>query len=173
MTVIPTLTTARLTLRAPGPQDFPALVEFYASDRSQFVGGPMTAEQTWRQLACEIGHWTLRGYGRWIAEDTQTGRAVGMIGLWSPEGFPEPEIGWDLFDGFEGRGYATEAARAARDFAFDTLGWVTAISLVKPANTGSARVAERLGAVRDGQFEHARFGALDIYRHPTPAGGAN
>jgi len=170
MTTAPTLTTDRLTLRAPGPRDFPALAAFYGSERSKFVGGPMTAETTWRQLACEIGHWTLCGYGRWTVLQTDTGTPVGMVGLWNPKGWPEPEIGWDLFDGFEGRGYATEAAIAARDFAYDTLGWTTAISLVKPDNRASARVAERLGARRDGTFAHARFGVLDIYRHPAPDG---
>ncbi|KGB82345.1 acetyltransferase [Rhodovulum sp. NI22] len=165
---IPTVETQRLTLRGPTQGDFPAVAAFYASDRSVFVGGPMTAEATWRHLACEIGHWALRGYGRWAVVEKTSGAICGIVGLWDPDGWPEPEIGWDLFDGFEGRGYATEAALAARGFAYDVLGWTTAISLVKPANTASARVAGRLGARRDGRFDHARFGTLDVYRHPAP-----
>ncbi|KAJ54715.1 acetyltransferase [Actibacterium mucosum KCTC 23349] len=164
--MIPTLTTERLTLRGPDARDIPFLRDFYASDRSKFVGGPKTAEDAWRQLATEIGHWTLCGYGRWIVE--ADGVQVGLIGLWNPEGWPEPEIGWDLFDGAEGKGYATEAARAARDYAYGTLGWSTAISLVAPGNDGSARVAERLGAVKETEFDHAKFGPLTIYRHPAP-----
>jgi len=168
MTAIPTLTTDRLTLRAPGPQDVAPMLAFYASERSRFVGGPLNADLAWRQLATEIGHWALRGYGRWIAEETATGQAVGMIGLWNPQGWPEPEIGWDLFEEFEGKGFATEAARAARAHAYGTLGWTTAISLVVPDNTASAAVAARLGAEKDGTFTHARLGALDIWRHPAP-----
>ena len=164
--MIPTLTTNRLILRAPTEADFDPFAAFYAGERSHFVGGPLTREAAWRMLAMEAGHWVLRGYGRWIVE--YTGTPVGMVGLFNPEGWPEPEIGWDLFDGHEGMGFATEAARAARRYAYDTLGWATAISLVKPANTGSARVAERLGCVRDGAYSHERHGVLHIWRHPAP-----
>ncbi len=165
---IPTLTSERLTLRAPGARDVDALAAFYASDRSKFVGGPMTREQSWRQLATEIGHWALCGYGRWMVDVTETGDTAGMVGLWNPEGWPEPEIGWDLMNGFEGRGYATEAAATARAYAYDVLGWSTAISLVAPENTGSAQVATRLGAHHDSDYQHPRFGLLHVYRHPGP-----
>jgi len=165
---IPTLTTERLTLRAPTEADFPALVDFYASERSQFVGGPMSDELTWRALAGELGHWALKGFGRWAVDITETGQFIGIIGLWHPFGFPEPELGWDLMDGFTGKGYATEAALAGRAHAYDTLGMTTLISLVKPANTASAAVAKRLGCVHDGDFSHVRHGFLNIYRHPAP-----
>ncbi len=102
MTAIPTLTTDRLTLRAPEQRDFDAFAAFYASDRAAFIGGPLDRERAWRQLATEAGHWQLLGYGRWIVADRATDAAVGMVGLWNPEGGPEPEIGWDLFDGAEG-----------------------------------------------------------------------
>ncbi len=166
--MIPELTTRRLRLRAPGPADFPALTAFFASDRAKFVGGPMTAERAWRQLATEIGHWTLLGYGRWAVEERTTGAFAGIVGLWNPEGWPEPEIGWDLMDGFEGKGYATEAALAARDFAYGTLGWTTAISLVAPENVASAAVARRLGAVAEADLPDFAFGPVQIWRHPSP-----
>lgn len=165
---IPTLHTDRLILRAPEPRDLPPFLAFYAGARSHLVGGPLDAEQGWRMLAMEIGHWQLCGYGRWIAERRADGVAVGLVGLFNPHGWPEPEIGWDLFDGFEGQGYATEAGRAARDYAYDRLHWPTAISLVKPANPRSAAVAARLGAVQDGMFTHQRHGPMQIWRHPPP-----
>ena len=165
---IPVLTTDRLTLRAPGPQDFETLAAFYASDRSGFVGGPMSEEQTWRALAAEIGHWSLRGYGRFSIDETSTGAFVGMVGPWNPHGWPEPELGWDLMNGHEGKGFATEAARATRDYAYETLGWETAISLVAIGNDGSARVAERLGATLESTYTHQRFGPMQVYRHPDP-----
>lgn len=165
---IPTLTTPRLTLRAPGAQDFDAFADFYASPRASFVGGPLSREQSWRMLAMEIGHWTLRGYGRWTVALKDTGEPVGMVGPFCPEGWPEPEIGWDLYNGFEGHGYATEAARAAREYAYDILGWPTAISLVKPGNDRSAAVALRLGATPDGSFTHERHGVMQVWRHPAP-----
>jgi RimJ/RimL family protein N-acetyltransferase len=167
--MIPTLQTERLTLRAPTEADFPPFRDFYAGPRSQFVGGPLTAEMAWRMLAMEIGHWWLKGFGRFIVAERATGTPVGLVGPFRPYGWPEPEIGWDLFDGFEGRGYATEAAIASRDWAFDSLGWTTAISLVKPANTASARLAQRMGAVLDGGFTHERHGPMQVWRHPAPA----
>lgn len=165
---IPTLETRRLILRAPGPQDIGPFAAFYASPRADFVGGPLTAEGSWRMLAMEIGHWTLKGFGRWIVTTRDSDEAVGMVGLFEPEGWPETEIGWDLFNGHEGKGYATEAGAAARTYAYDILGLPTVISLVKPANTGSARVAQRLGARRDGDFVHERHGPMQIWRHPAP-----
>lgn len=164
---IPTLETERLILRAPRQSDFAPFADFYGSERASFVGGPLSAELAWRMLAMETGHWALRGYGRWIAEEKATGLAVGMIGLFNPEGWLEIEIGWDLFNGFEGRGFATEAARAARRHAYGTMGLRTVMSLVKPPNAASARVAERLGCVLEGTFLHERHGPMNVWRHPA------
>lgn len=165
---IPVLHTQRLTLRAPAQQDFDTFADFFMSERAKFVGGPATREQSWRMLATELGHWPLRGYGRWSVTETATDAFVGTVGPWNPEGWPEPEIGWDLMNGHEGKGYATEAARAALDYVYGTLGWTTAISLVAPANDGSRNVARRLGARHDGMFEHERHGTLEIWRHLSP-----
>ncbi|WP_308917692.1 GNAT family N-acetyltransferase [Jannaschia sp. LMIT008] len=164
----PVLTTDRLVLRPLSADDFEALAAFYASDRSRHVGGPKDRADTWRQLAAEIGHWTLRGYGRWGVDVAATGACVGIVGCWNPEGWPEPELGWDLFDGHEGRGYATEAAAAARRWAYDAAGWRTAISLVSHGNGASARVAARLGCLHEADVE-GRFGGAQIWRHPGPA----
>lgn len=169
MTQIPTLTTDRLTLRAPTDADFPAFAEFYTSDRAMHVGGPATAEQSWRMLATELGHWSLRGYGRWAVEETATGELAGIIGPWYPLGWPEPEIGWDLMNGFEGKGYATEAAKASLEYAYNSLGWKTAISLVSPPNDGSRKVARRMGASKEGMFTHERHGVLEVWRHLSPS----
>lgn len=166
--MIPTLQTDRLTLTALGERHFEPLTAFYADHRSSFVGGPLTAERAWRVLATEIGHWSLRGFGRFAVERSDTGQMVGIVGPWCPEGLPEPELGWDLMAGFEGQGYAAEAARAARSWVYGKLGWTTAISLVDPANTPSARLAARLGCTKDGVFAHQIFGELDIWRHPGP-----
>lgn len=68
-----------------------------------------------------------------------------------------------------GKGYATEAALAARAHAYDILGWDTAISLIDPENHASKAVAKRLGAKLDYHYEHPKFGATEIWRHPAPA----
>ena len=69
----------------------------------------------------------------------------------------------------ESLGVETEAARAARDYAQDKLGWQTAISLVNPENVASARVAMRVEAWLEGAIDHPRLGHLDLYRHPGPS----
>ena len=166
--MIPTLSTERLVMRPLGIDDFAPLAGFYASDRSGFVGGPLSKELTWRVLAGEIGHWTLKGFGRWSVRLKDTDAIIGLIGLWEPHAWPEPEIGWDLYEGYEGKGYATEAGKAARDYAYGTLSWPTAISLVADGNDASARVAQRLGCQTDGRYTHPRFGTMTIWRHPAP-----
>ena len=69
-----------------------------------------------------------------------------------------------LYDGFEGQGYATEAATAMRDWAFETLGIKTLVSYVDPDNAASAAVAMRLGANRDDKAVRPAP-AVVVYRH--------
>ena len=99
--------------------------------------------------------------------------AATAFGHWrrrTTAGWPEPEIGWSLFAGEHGRGFATEAALRARDYAYRDLGWTTLMSLVHPDNRPSIRVAERLGARFEKPFV-IRGTEVGIYRHPaaTPA----
>ncbi|MGL4238745.1 GNAT family N-acetyltransferase [Tabrizicola sp.] len=166
---IPTLTTARLTLRGPGPQDFPGQAAFLASDRARFVGGPLAERLAWRALASMIGHWAMRGFGMWAVTLQGSDRAIGLVGLYFPIDWPEREIGWHIWDpACEGKGYATEAATAAREHAFGTLGWDTAVSYIDPDNIASRRVAERLGAIIDETAQ--RPGPTDVvYRHRRAA----
>ena len=163
---IPTVETERLTLRAPRADDVPAFLRFYASEASRFVGGPLPEWQAWRYLAGVLGHWTLRGFGRWIVTRRGEDAALGLVGLHDPIDWPEPEIGWMVWA--NGRGYGTEAARAARDWATGALGMTGLCSCIDPANRPSIALAERLGARPDGQFEHPGFGRLDIWRHADP-----
>lgn len=165
---IPTLETERLSLRAPQLADFETFADFYADDRSSFVGGPLEPDQAWRTLAVEAGHWVLNGFGRFSVVEKSSGDLVGTVGLWFPVGFPEHELGWDLYGAATGKGYATEAGRAVRDFAYGALGWNTLISLVAVGNDASAAVATRLGAHFEGMFTHKRFGEMQVFRHPGP-----
>lgn len=170
MMTIPTLTTARLTLRAFEADDFDTFAAFYAAERSRFVGGIKTRAEAWRQFALEFGHWHLHGYGNFAVTETATGKLAGYAGPWNPEGWPEPELGWSLFEGFEGKGYATEAALAVRNWVYDDLGWTTAISLVDPGNAASAKVCTRMGAWHEKDITHEMFGQIQIWRHPAPEG---
>ncbi len=166
---IPTLETERLFLRAPRESDFEAERDFYASEASHFVGGPKQPHEAWRSLAMLAGHWMLRGYGFWALEDKSSGTYQGRVGLWFPHGWYEREIGWTLMPHATGKGYATEAALAARAHAYDILGWDTAISQIDPANEPSKSVARRLGASFETTYEDPAYGMIEIWRHLAPA----
>ena len=165
---IPEIETARLRLRLPKASDLPAHVAFRASERSKGVGGPFDAASSFHHLAGIVGQWQLRGYGRWMVADRETDAPFGIVGIFHPDDWPEPEIGWSLYDNAEGKGIAQEAARAARDFVYGALGWNRIVSLIMADNDRSIRLAERLGWRKDGTFHHAEYGALDIWVHPAP-----
>ena len=165
---IPTLETERLVLRAPCESDFEAEVAFFATDASRFVGGPKKPHETWRLMATIIGHWALRGYGFWGLESKDTGAYLGRVGLWFPHGWLEREIGWTLMPTSTGHGYATEAALAARGYAYDTLGWDTAISQIDPVNEASKAVARRLGSSFEQMYNDPEYGDIEVWRHLSP-----
>jgi RimJ/RimL family protein N-acetyltransferase len=165
---IPVLETERLRLRGFREGDLDPFAEFCASEAmTRFIGGISDRMGTWRRIALYLGHWALRGYGHWAIEEKAGGRFVGYTGLWNPAGWPEPEVIWGLLENAHGRGYATEAARRVRDFAYRDLGWRTAVSFIAPDNLPSQRVARRLGAALEGE---AKLGAypVGVYRHPAP-----
>ena len=166
--IIPTIETENLRLRAPAWSDFDAFAAFRMSPRTEYLGGPCTRTQAFDKLGEIIGHWHLRGYGRWIVADKATNAPLGVAGLFFPDDWPEPEIAWSVFEGAEGRGVAHEAALASRDYAYTTLGWKTAVSCVEHGNTRSIALAKRLGATREDDFTTVDGLALQVYRHPAP-----
>lgn len=160
---VPALETPRLRLRGFEPRDFEAFAELCADvEVMRFVGPAVGRAEAWRLLATIVGHWALRGYGLWALEERATGRFVGRAGLWNPEGWPGLEVGWTLRREDWGKGYATEAGRAALDWAFGTLGAEHVISLIHPANARSVRVATRLGERRERRVLLNGI-ALDVY----------
>jgi RimJ/RimL family protein N-acetyltransferase len=165
---IPVLETERLRLRGWRAEDHGPFAEFCGSEATaRFVGGVCGPDDAWRRMAGQIGHWVLRKFGSWAIEEKASGRWVGYSGLWFPHGWPEPELMWGLAAHAHGRGYATEAARRAREFAYGQLGWNTLVSCIAPANLASQRVAGRLGASLERNFELRGLSA-GLYRHPGP-----
>jgi RimJ/RimL family protein N-acetyltransferase len=168
--MIPLLETERLRFRAWNAADFEPFAAIYADEaHARYIGGACERDEAWRRLAGVIGHWTLRGYGLWALEAKRDGSFVGWAGLWNPEGWPEPEVGWTLVPAAHGLGLATEAALRARAYAYDNLGWTTAVSLISLPNQASVAVAERLGArmERTMMFREIETG---IFRHPDKTG---
>lgn len=168
--IAPTLHTARLTLRPLRMADYPAYAAFMASPRSGFIGGPYEAQKCWGWFCHDAAQWVLFGHGGLMIDVTATGATIGNISINQGPLFPETELGWVLYDGHEGRGYATEAATALRDWGFAAANLPTLVSYIDPANRASAAVAERLGATLDYHAARQPGDEADlVYRHPRPA----
>lgn len=167
-----TLQTERLILRRPEPGDYGAFRAFMTSDRSHGTDGPTTVGQAWRAFAAELGHWEILGYGMWAVTVRGDNDAVGLVGPWTPEDWPETEIGWMILDPkVEGTGVAHEAAKAAIAHAFDALNWRTAVSYISPANVRSIALAQKLGAQLDVNAKAPKkYPDCLVYRHPDPEG---
>jgi len=168
MTPAPIITTDRLVLRGPEAGDVEHIVAFYAdAERSKGFGGPIPRDEAWRWFASVIGHWHLRGYGFWTV--TLDGVPAGFVGIWYPEGWPEPELGWVVFEGYEGKGIAYEAALAVRNHAYAHMGFETMTSNIIPGNDRSVALAERLGAVFERTYDNINMGEDRLFRHPSKA----
>ncbi|HMQ40210.1 MAG TPA: GNAT family N-acetyltransferase [Paracoccus sp. (in: a-proteobacteria)] len=169
----PVLETERLTLRAPKGADWPVWRDFYMTDRAQYCGGgaDITLGHAWRSFGHVIGHWAMRGYGSFVFTLKGDDAPLGMTGPWHPADWPETEIGWTVWTPeAEGKGYAFEAAHAARDFARNTLGWTDIVSYIDPANARSIALAERLGATVDPDAVQPKpEEPCLVFRHPKGA----
>jgi RimJ/RimL family protein N-acetyltransferase len=147
----PRLETPRLVLRPPTAADFDAWAAFSADpEATRYLGGPEPRSTAWRGMAQMAGSWVLNGFGMFSVLEKPTLRWVGRIGPWRPDGWPGTEVGWGLIGEVHGRGYGAEAATAAIDWAFETLGWTEVIHCIDPANVPSERLAQRLGSTLRG-----------------------
>ena len=149
--------TARLILRPPHASDLDAFVEIHEDPevmRYMTLVGPLSGRVAgWRMLAMLIGHWQLRGYGQWTVFEKTRGQVIGRVGLWNPEGWPGLEVGWVIRRECWGHGFATEAALEALRFAFEDVRAEYVISLIRPDNARSIRVAEAIGSTLERPFD--------------------
>jgi len=146
--------TERLILRLPRLEDAPDLAVAYADPETvRYIGDSTTATLAEVEDAIPqwLERWELWGVGFFSLERRDDGRVLGRAGFarWDPEtweiGGSETEIGWLLGQEHWGRGYATEAALALRDWARRERGISRLISLIRHGNVRSVRVAEKLG----------------------------
>ncbi|MCW1429024.1 GNAT family N-acetyltransferase [Novosphingobium sp. JCM 18896] len=144
--MIPEIETERLILRGPIAGDFPVYRDFFAdAEASAAYGGPLRADRAWRVLATDLGHWALRGYGRWAVVEKASGRMIGGAGLWWPEGYPRSELTWWIVPTARRHGYAFEASRAAIAFGYNTLDWDLVETHMQDENAPARLLAEKLG----------------------------
>ena len=161
------LETARLVLRPPRLEDFDGYAAFMADPRAaKFVGGVQPRSTAWRGFMTIAGAWYLQGFSMFSVIEKASGRWVGRVGPWMPDGWPGREIGWGILAEHWGKGFATEAAEASMSFAIDVLGWDDVIHVIEGTNTASQSVARKLGARNRGPgklpppYENA---AVDIW----------
>lgn len=165
LSMAPRLTTDRLVLRGPEREDLPAFTRFMTSALSMKAQGEtVTAEQAWFGFLTGIGHWHWHGFGFFTVVEQQTGHPVGRVGLIKHSNWPDVELAWHLFEGAEGKGFATEAALAVKSWANKELGLAQLHSYIDRGNTRSQAVARRLGAITDGtQAPHEPEAAVWVH----------
>jgi len=160
------ISTNRLDLVKVTIEDWPSLHDFYKDvEATRYTTGrPLSEGESWRIVAALIGHWEIHGYGPYTLKLKDSGTIVGIVGLWYPGDWPEPEIMWSLIPGFSGQGYAYEAALAVRTMAAELLPELHLISLIFEENMASRKLAESLEATLESRILFRDKEAL-IYRH--------
>ena len=151
--VIPGIDSERLTLRGHTADDFADCAAMWGDAAvTRHIGGkPFTPEEVWSRLLRYIGHWSVLGFGYWVVREQGTGRFVGEVGFadfkreLQPAFDGAPEIGWALAAAAHGRGYATEAVRAALAWGAAHLPAPRTVCMIDPDNAASIRVADKCG----------------------------
>jgi RimJ/RimL family protein N-acetyltransferase len=177
LTRAPALETERLRLRPHTVADHADLAAMWGDDRvTRYIGGrASTAQESWARLLRYAGLWPLLGFGYWAVEDKATGRFAGDVGFadFRREMTPAlhaPEAGWVLAPWAHGRGFATEALRAACAWGDLHLRSASTVCIIDVGHAASIRVASKCGYVESGRttymgvatalFERTRGGSL-------------
>jgi [ribosomal protein S5]-alanine N-acetyltransferase len=154
------LETERLLLRPMLESDFDALHRIFSDVKvmAAFHHDPFTREQMQRWLERNLDHQSEFGYGLFSVILKETGELIGDCGLEQMDvgGVQMAELGYDFRSDFWNQGYATEAAMAVREYAFQVLGLPKLISLIRVGNRASKRVAEKVGMTLEEEF--TRYG---------------
>jgi RimJ/RimL family protein N-acetyltransferase len=149
----PSIDTARLSMRVHAVSDYEDEIAMWGDPTvTRYIGGrASTREETWSRLLRYAGHWPLMGYGYWAVRERATGRFVGDVGFADfrrdiePSLDNAPEMGWVLAPWSHGRGFATEATRAALDWLEEHAPVPRTVCMIDAPNAPSIRVAAKCG----------------------------
>jgi RimJ/RimL family protein N-acetyltransferase len=178
--VVPALDTERLTLRGHTLDDFDECAAMWGDPVvTRYIGGrPLSEEDVWARVLRYAGLWTLLGFGYWVVRERASGRFVGEVGLadfrrdLSPRLGGAPEVGWVLATSAQGKGFATEAVRAALAWSDTNLGRARSVCLIAPGNTASIHVAEKCG-FREARRATYKGGETLIFERDLPSSPSN
>lgn len=163
---IPVLETERLRLRVPEAGDADAYAGFFAdAAASAFYGGPLRRDQAYGILCRDIGHWALKGFGKFVI--THDGETLGGCGIVHPDGWPGHELTWWLLPQARGMGIAQEASHAVLDWARDHLRRDRIETHFRDDNIAARRLTESLGGRKQRRETFPDGIARDIYAIPT------
>lgn len=151
--LVPVLETNRLRLRAHQAKDFSACVAMWSDPEvaRYTIGTPSSEQRTWLRVLSYLGHWSLMGFGYWAVSEKVSDRYVGELGFadFKRDSQPSiqglPELGWALTPAWHGKGYATEALKAAIQWGDANLKSSRTVCIISPQNLASLRVAEKIG----------------------------
>ena len=166
--------TKRLKLRLFREDDWRDLHELYGDEEAtRFTLGRVLSEgESWRTMASMIGHWQIRGYGPYAAEEKSSGKVIGPMGFWYPNDWPFPEIKYALARKFWGNGYAREASLAIQRVAAQYLPDISLISFIHADNAASIKLARAINATLEKEVDF-RGAKWMIFRHPKVMAGGN
>ena len=180
MRAIPTIRTARLTLRSMRLQDFERYAEIW-----QRSGGaacaknhPWDGAEPWQAFLRNAGHWQMTGFGHWAIEPHGERRMMGQVGFsLSRDGADEaldawPEAGWLLHPEAHGCGFGYDAVQAAHDW-FDRVITGPLVCRISPQNERSMSIAELLGYVPARSVPQCGEELILFFRKSPPGGPRN
>lgn len=166
---VPTLQSARLTLRPLAPRDFEPFAALHAAPHAALMWAPPTREAAWERFLAAAGAWVVRGAGVWALADRWSDQFLGHVGFFPGAEGTEPDLSVALTVPAQGRGLAEEGLRAARDWG-RLNGHATPASTIDARNTRAIRLAARVGAAETGRLTLSPDLTLLRYRHPAERG---
>jgi [ribosomal protein S5]-alanine N-acetyltransferase len=162
------LETPRLVLRELEESDIDFVAEMLGdAEVMRFWPRPYTREEAVQWIERFQERYELHGHGYWLAMEKETGQPVGQAGVLHQdvEGAIEIGLGWIMHRPYWRRGFATEAAMACREYAFEVEKREHVIALIRPENTPSRGVAAKLGMAQEKSVSYSGFEHLVYVSH--------